>query len=250
MAVLSRIRSFALKSTLEILPNIYQLTIAGVNVILITEEELTLVDTGLRGSSAQIVAFIRSLGRSVEEISLIVITHNHYDHIGGLAELRRLTKAKVAAHKADIGETEGQLFYPRVIRRLLQVRPFSALRPVFSINPDDVDIRLEGSEVFKPLGGLEVIHTPGHTPGSISLFSPQNKLLIVGDALDKHGKSVLLPHKMVSNDLKQALDSVRGLSQLDFDILCFGHGRPLSGDIRARVRELAERTGDVSRARR
>jgi len=74
--------------TQEIIPNVYQLSIRAVNVIVIAEERLTLVDTGLYGSSAQIVDFISHLGRSVEEIGLIIITHNHFDHIGGLAELK------------------------------------------------------------------------------------------------------------------------------------------------------------------
>lgn len=241
MKVLSRIRAVTSVDALKVIPNVYQLTVKGVNIILIAEEELTLIDTGLRGSSAQIVDFIRSLGRSVEEVSLIIITHNHLDHAGGLAELRRLTKARVAAHKADVSDTENQLPYPRTVQRLLRVRPFSALRSVFSIQPSEVDIQLEGGELLKPLGGLRVIHTPGHTPGSISLFSPQNKLLIVGDALNKGGKIPRLPPKMVSTDLTQARDSVKRLARLDFDILCFGHGKPLTEDVHIKIQKLIEK---------
>ena len=88
--VLSRIRSILQKGVLEIIPRVYQLTDRGANIILITEEELTLIDTGLPGSLTRILDFIHSLGRSAEEIGLIIITHNHFDHAGGLAELRRL----------------------------------------------------------------------------------------------------------------------------------------------------------------
>ena len=233
-----------MKNTVEIIPHVYQLTIRGVNIILIAEEELTLVDTGLRGSSPQIISFIHSLGRSVEEISLIILTHNHLDHIGGLAELKRFTPAKVAAHKADISPTEGQPPYPRVIRRLLCIPPFFALRSLFSIKPGEVDIQLEGGEVLKPLGGLKVIHTPGHTPGSVSLFSPQKRILMVGDAINKRHKNPRLPPKTVSTDLRQAIDSVKGLAQLDFDVLCFGHGRPLTTNAGTKVQELVGKTKD------
>lgn len=223
---------------MEITTHVYQITTRGVNIILIAEEELTLIDTGLQGSSAKIVSFIHSLGRSVEEITLIILTHNHLDHVGGLAKLRRFTAAKIAAHKADINTLENQLPYPKAVPRLLHVSPFSALRPFFYIKLSDVDIQLEGGEILSPLGGLRVIHTPGHTPGSISLFSPQKKLLIVGDTLNNRYKNIRLPPKLVSTDLPQAIDSVRRIAQLDFGILCFGHGSPLVKDASARVQDL------------
>ncbi len=244
MTVLSRILGIIGKSTLEIIPNVYQLTLRDANIILIIEEELTIVDTGLPGSSTRIVDFICSLGRSVAETSLIIITHNHFDHAGGLAELRKLTKAKVVAHQADISDTEGQLPYPGVVRRLLRVSLFSSLRPALLVSPDNVDIQLTGGEVLKPLGGLKVVHTPGHTPGSISLFSPQNKLLIVADALSERSSNPCLPHKMVGTDFRQAIDSVKEIARLDFDILCFGHGGPLIGDVRSKMQDLVDKIKD------
>jgi len=230
--------------TLEIIPNVYQLSIRAVNVFLVVEKELTLIDVGLYGSSAQIVDFINQLGRSVEEIGLIIITHNHFDHMGGLAELRELTRAKVAAHGAGILNTDEELPFPggRGVGKLLRFRPFSSLRKHLALKPEDVDILLEGGEVLEPLGGLRVIHTPGHSPGSISFYSPGNRLLIVGDALVRSRRSLRLPHKMVSIDREQAIDSVREMAKLDFDILCFGHGRPLAGDAHAKLLQLLEKT--------
>jgi len=102
---------------------------------------------------------------------------------------------------------------------------------------------LSRRSVLKPLGGLKVIHTPGHTPDSISLYSPGSRLLIVGDALVRRSKIPQIPHKMVSSDLVQAVDSVKKMVELDFDILCFGHGRPIMEDARARVAMLLERRG-------
>ena len=226
---------------MEIIPKVHQISHRGVNILLIAEAELTLVDTGFRGSSPRITSFIHSLGRSVNEISLIIITHNHLDHVGGLAELKRLTKAKVAAHKADISDSEDQLPYPRLARKLLHIPPFSILRPLLYAKTGDIDIQLDGGEVLSPLGGLQVIHTPGHTPGSISLFSPQKKLLIVGDALNNRYRDLRLPPKLVSTDLTQAVDSVKQIARLDFDILCFGHGKPLTKDALAKVRGLIKK---------
>ncbi len=228
--------------SLEIALNVYQLSIRAVNIILIAEQELTLIDTGLRGSSTEIIDFVHRLGRSVEEISLIIITHNHFDHIGGLVELRKLTKAKVAIHQAAIIDADGNPPYPSGIRRLLRVPLFSLLRGRFMLSSGDVDIQLEDGKVLEPLGGLKVIHTPGHTPGSISLYSPKYKLLIVGDALVKSHNAPQLPHKMVSTNIAEAMNSVKKMAQLDFDILCFGHGRPLTGCVRTKLTALIEKT--------
>ena len=245
MLVLPQIRSILGKSVQEIIPNVYQLTIRAVNLVLIVEEELTLIDSGLRGSPAKIAGFVHHLGRSMEELGLIIVTHNHFDHIGGLAELRTLTKAKVAAHRADVVDASGELPYPggRGVSRLLRIPPFSFLRHHLMLDASEVDIQLAGGEVLEPLGGLKVIHTPGRTPGSISLYSAQNRLLIVGDALVKRRRSPQLPLKMVSTNPRQAIDSVREMVELDFDILCFGHGRPLTEGARTKLLELVKKTG-------
>ena len=242
--VVSRIFGTIFKGTLEIIPSVYQLTIRGANIVLIDEEELTLVDAGPPGSSSQIRGFIGSLRRSVEEISLIILTHSHFDHAGGLAELRKLTKAKVAAHQANVTDAESQAGNPGVRRKLPLIPLSSAFRSVFSVKLGEVDIQLAGGEVLKPLGGLKVIPTPGHTPDSISLFSHQNKLLIVGDALNKRRQTLRLPPKLVSTDLRQAIDSVKGIARLDADILCLGHGWPLTENVSSKMQELIEKVKD------
>jgi len=211
-----------IQSTSKIVPNVYQLAKRGTNTILIVEEKLSLIDTGYRSSSPQIIDFIHHLGRSPKELTLIIITHNHIDHVGGLDKLKQLTPAKVAVHKADIGKRGN--------------------RP--SAKPEDVDIVLEGGEILNPLGGLEIIHTPGHTPGCISLFSPGNKLLFVGDALRKRRKTVIAPSKMISADMIQAMESIKKIVQLDFNSLCFGHGLPMVDNARARVQDLINRNKD------
>ena len=72
-------------------------------------------------------------------------------------------------------------------------------------------------------------------------FSPHNRLLIVGDTLNRGGNIPRLPPKMVSSDLRQAVDSVERLAQLDIDIMCFGHGRPLIGDVSSKMQTLLDK---------
>jgi glyoxylase-like metal-dependent hydrolase (beta-lactamase superfamily II) len=228
---------------MQVLPNVHQLTLRGVNVILIAEEELTLIDTGFRGSLGRITDFINRLGRSLDELGLIILTHNHLDHCGGLPELTAATSARVAAHRADLSDTEAGLPYHGFVRKMLNVPPIPLIQPLVYARHGDVGLKLDGGEVLPPLGGLQVIHTPGHTPGSISLFSAREKLLIVGDTLNNRLPRLRLPPANVSMDLSQLKGSLKQLTEFDFETLCFGHGRPIIGGAWDRLRRFLARAG-------
>lgn len=228
---------------MEILPGVYQITIRSTNIFLIVEEKITVVDTGFRGSAKRIVKAIRDIGRSADEISLIIITHNHLDYIGGLSGLRKLTSAKVAIHKADLSYSKGGLPYPGYLKNLMKIPFITVFWPLVYAKPDDIDIQLEGGEVLLPLDGLEVIHTPGHTPGSISLFSPKKRLLMVGDTMNSSHRDLWLTPRSISSDISQARESVKRLARLDFDILCCGHGKPIIGGASARLQDWIKRKG-------
>jgi glyoxylase-like metal-dependent hydrolase (beta-lactamase superfamily II) len=229
----------------EIVPGVYQLTSGGTNLYVINEQELTLIDTGLPGSVAGITDFVRRIGRSVEDIGSIIITHNHIDHIGAVQDLRGFIDAKVFIHKAALSEYESDTdpSYPQGLGRLLRIPFLHRVRRHFVLEPRDVDVQLEGGEVLSPLGGLRVVPTPGHTPGSISLYAPEYKLLFVGDALQRRRKKLRLPAKMVSTDMEEAIASVKVMAELDLEIICFGHGRPLFEDAHGRLVGLIEHSG-------
>jgi glyoxylase-like metal-dependent hydrolase (beta-lactamase superfamily II) len=239
MTLIPRIRRL-IYSVNGIIPDVYMLTIRANNVLVIAEEEITLVDTGLRSTYPQIIDFINELGRSPQDIRLVILTHNHLDHSGGLAEIRRLSPAGVAIHKADILGTGSRPEPGRESRPLNLL--LSGLRSIFSARLGKVDIRLSGGEILKPLGGLEVIHTPGHTPGSISLYSRKHGLVIVGDAIRNRRGKLYLPPKMASTDITQAAESIKKIAALEFDILCSGHGRPHFENAREKVQALANRS--------
>jgi glyoxylase-like metal-dependent hydrolase (beta-lactamase superfamily II) len=109
------------------------------------------------------------------------------------------------------------------------------------LGSEDIDILLEGNEVLDVLGGLHVIPTPGHTPGSISLYAPKYKLLMVGDALNKRGNILRLPLRTVSTDVEEARLSVRKMAQMDIEVLCLGHGQPIMQNANASLQALVKR---------
>ena len=240
MSVLSKVRRF-IRNITEVIPGVFQVTHRGANVLIILEEKITIIDTGLREGAGTVLDFITRAGRSHDDVGLIVMTHNHIDHMGGLHEIRKHTSnAVVAIHRDDIGERE----HPpsadaRYKEPLAEVR--TKLRSMFSVLSEDVDMVLEGGETLDCLGGLEVIHTPGHTWGSISLYARQHKMMITGDLIRKHRKMLYLPPKMVSASLEDNLESVKIVAGYDIETICFGHGLPLYDDIQPRLQALLER---------
>ena len=229
--------------TMQVIPQVYQLTFRHVNIFLIVEDTLTLIDAGFRRNPEGLIDFIHALGRSPEDIKLIILTHNHVDHTGGLAEVRKLTKAQVAAPRIDFTLGKDVLPYPggNFLGKVLQVPAFSSIRNRLVLNAGEIDVLLDGGEVFTVLGGLRVVPTPGHTAGSISLYAPRKKLIFVADALKKRHDILSLPLKTATSDINQAIFSVKKMAKLEIDTICFGHGRPVTKDAKGSLLKLLEK---------
>ncbi len=208
---------------MEVLPGVYQIGATWANVVLLAGRDIVLVDTGWRGSGRRILRFVDEIGRVPQDISTIVVTHHHPDHMGSLADLQRASGARVAAHVADAPYVSGDLARPPGRRRPVA----GALRRIVDSEPARVDVVLKDGDRLGESGETIVVHSPGHTAGSISLFVPAKKLLIVGDVMNNSRGRLSFPPRIVCHDYGQAKESVRKLLDLDFDTLCCGHGPPL-----------------------
>jgi glyoxylase-like metal-dependent hydrolase (beta-lactamase superfamily II) len=108
--------------------------------------------------------------------------------------------------------------------------------------PARVDRELADGDEIDALGGMRVVHTPGHTPGSICLYCPQRRLLFTGDTAANIFR--LRPGLgWFTEDAARAKESIRKLAALDFETVFFGHGRPIQKDAALRFRRFAEKLG-------
>ena len=188
------------------------------NAYLVSADDgLLLVDTGIPGNAKRILAFIERLGRRPDELRTIVLTHWHIDHVGSVAGLKRLTGAQVAIHELDAPVLAGRE-RPAKGRRAMAV-----ITRLFHLRPVSADLRLRDGD---RIGGLEVVHVPGHTAGSIVLRRDDG-VVFSGDALlgDRHG-GTRPPDPGLSLDPDQARASAEKIGALDFRLLLPGHGRP------------------------
>jgi glyoxylase-like metal-dependent hydrolase (beta-lactamase superfamily II) len=228
---------------MEIIPNVHLVPgMRGANAYLLVDSTLTLVDTGMPGSEELIVSYIEGLDPPTGDLARIVITHHHLDHVGSLAALKQRTSAQVFAHPGDAPFISGEQSPPppgtlmRILFRLLApLLPQATLAPIDGI--------LEDGDRLDLLGGATVVHVPGHTPGAIALHFPSERLLICGDVIDHRRNRLGPPPKAFTDDMDQAVASLHRLAELDFDVLCPGHGAPIVGgadqQLRAMVRALA-----------
>jgi glyoxylase-like metal-dependent hydrolase (beta-lactamase superfamily II) len=197
---------------IELVPGIYQLLgeKPGSHVYLIKgDTKNALIDTGVAGKFPVLKRRLARLGLRVRDINLVILTHEHYDHIGATTFFHRT--AVVAAHRLTANKLELQDEFVTFLSRDQSCKPFW------------VDVWLEDGSMID-LGNyqLQVIHTPGHTSGCICLYEPRAGLLFTGDTVFAGGT---LSEIAVGGNVSDYVDSVRRLSNLKVKQLYPGHGK-------------------------
>ena len=173
-------------------------------------ETITLIDTGVAGCEARIFDAIRSAGRDPSEIALVVLTHSHPDHIGAARIIHEATGCSIAAHPKErvwIEDVELQ-------NRERPVPGFTALVS----GPVHLDHELVDGDCIEPggihEGEIQVLHTPGHSPGSISLFLHNEGVLFSGDAIPVAGDMPVYDDALASVQSVQRLRRFSGIQVL------------------------------------
>jgi glyoxylase-like metal-dependent hydrolase (beta-lactamase superfamily II) len=184
---------------------------------------VTLIDAGLGRSYRRIQAALHSIGSKPGDVRRVVVTHAHRDHVGGLARVVARTGADVAAHEREAP-------YLRDGRAPRTVRGGGGKIPAVTV----AEQFLDGS-VLPVAGGLRVIHTPGHTPGHVSLLHEPTGVLIVGDALF-NVRGIRYSLGWFCTDPELGRKSADVLGDLNFDLVAFMHGAEIRTGAREAVR--------------
>ncbi|EPD62841.1 MULTISPECIES: MBL fold metallo-hydrolase [Streptomyces] len=203
-------------------------------------DEVTLIDAGPPGAGASVAALAQSLGT----VRRIVLTHFHEDHAGGAGELAALTGAEVLAHRLDAAAVRGEVPGPPPVFEDWEV-PIHAevsrqLPEGDFVRPSHVTEVGDG-EALDLGDGATVVHTPGHTPGSIALHLPRERVLFTGDTVAASPVDGSVLPGVFNVDREGRLASFHRLAALDADIACFGHGDPVIGHAGTALRRSADR---------
>jgi glyoxylase-like metal-dependent hydrolase (beta-lactamase superfamily II) len=207
------------------------------------DEGVTLIDTGLPKKDGAIIEVLSSIGRSVEDVRRIGITHAHIDHFGNAAVLKRRSGAPVFAPKRDAAAIRGEekTPHPPILDRVPFLKPLFGLLP--GADPVEVDALIAEGEQSGLPGDLKVIDTPGHTPGHVSfLLERAGGVLFVGDAAVAT-KSGEVKRGWMNRSTPSFDASLRHIAEFDFDIAVFSHSNPLERSAADAFRRLAEKLG-------
>jgi glyoxylase-like metal-dependent hydrolase (beta-lactamase superfamily II) len=246
----------------ELFPGIYQVNITlkgfspgSVNLYVWRDRgKLTLIDTGwdLPAAVESLQSQLAEAGMRLEDIHQVLVTHCHSDHLGMINRLKKENGARIYLHKNDLdiirARYNGRYDYWQNTDQFLYTHglPPSELPSLGYPLPEigdlvDPDVWLEGDEVI-PVGDyrLRVINTPGHSPGHVAYYEPEQHWAFVGDTLLPTIATNAATHiQHMVNPLQQYLDSLRRLDDLDIALVCPGHEYPFA-DYHRRIAELVE----------
>jgi glyoxylase-like metal-dependent hydrolase (beta-lactamase superfamily II) len=238
------------------------LKIMFVNVFGVTHADgsWTLIDAAIPYSASRIQHWAeKSFARAP---NAIVLTHGHFDHVSAATELADHWDVPIYAHPLEFPYLAGEQEYPAP-NWAAGGGAMSLMSPLLPRGAVDLGRRLqamplEGDDTVLP--GWQWVHTPGHTPGHVSFFRPEDGMLLAGDAFcttkpESFFEANFLQHPELhgppayfTSDWDAARASVRKLSELEPRTVATGHGRPLAGaDVASSLRELALRFDEIAR---
>jgi glyoxylase-like metal-dependent hydrolase (beta-lactamase superfamily II) len=221
-----------------------------------------LIDAGFSGYGPALRAAAETRFGPRHPPEAILLTHGHFDHVGGLHDLLAEWDVPVYAHRLEVPYLSGRSPYPPA-DPLVGRGALAFVSRAYPRGPIDIGSRLHplAADGIPSLPDWRWIHTPGHTAGHVSFFRERDRVLVAGDALTTTRQESVLavlsqraelhgPPAYFTQDWDRSRDSVRVLARLAPELLVAGHGRPWAGgDMRRQLENLARRFDEMERPR-
>ncbi len=235
---------------MRIAPSLHRLGETVVACYLLEEAgEVTIVDAGVPAYYADLTTELAAMGRTIEDVRALVLTHGHEDHIGFAERLRVEHDVPASIHERDMALARGEVGNPsagmgeRRLRSLLHYLLWLMRRGAMRTKAlTEVGTFDAGTTLDLP-GALQVIHTPGHTHGSVTFHAPGHDALFVGDALatdavitERRGPQIC----PFAADPDEALASLSSIEGLEARWLLPGHGEPWTEGVATAVAAARE----------
>ncbi|WP_338594950.1 MBL fold metallo-hydrolase [Paenibacillus sp. Y5S-9] len=198
-------------------------------VLIWDEEMVVLIDTGFPGQYDDLRIALEKIGVPISRLKAVILTHQDVDHIGCLPEILQEcgSQVKIYAHALDKPYIEGQ--FPLLKDGHLEHPPMGK-----------VDETVTDGQVLPFCGGIRVIHTPGHTPGHISLYLMGSKTLIAGDSMYSVDGRLGGIHEPTTLDIETARCSLKKYMELDISsVICY-HGGRSHMNVNEQISELTQ----------
>lgn len=213
----------------------YNGTSQTINPVIIQDNEtMILIDTGYPDQIGLLEESAKQNDISLDKLTHIIITHHDYDHVGSLAALKRrfphvkilasrIEKEYIEKQRKPLRLEQAEKIYPS----LSEVDKEQALifhKTLESVEGAEVNEVLENHQILPVGNGIEVVFTPGHTAGHISLYIKENKTFIAGDALVLMDDKLVIPYPHFAYDADKAKESVKHLFSYEIEELICYHG--------------------------
>jgi glyoxylase-like metal-dependent hydrolase (beta-lactamase superfamily II) len=175
---------------MKLAPSLHRIGSDLVNSYLVEEDGgVTVVDAGLPGHWSELEPELAQMGRSLDDIRGVVLTHGDTDHIGFAERLRRERGVAIHVHELDAARARGEVkkanvgWRPVRIGPLLRFLTYSARNGGLRIPPVTEVVPFTDGQTLDLPGAPRIVHVPGHTPGSVAVHVPAVDALFVGDAM-------------------------------------------------------------------
>jgi glyoxylase-like metal-dependent hydrolase (beta-lactamase superfamily II) len=238
---------------MRIAPSLHRLGSGLVNSYLVEEAGLvTIVDAGLPGYWRQLPRELAAMGRSIDDVRAVVLTHGDTDHIGFAERLHRERGVPVYIHELDAARARREVNKPMRTGGRVKLRPligflaYTARWGGLRIPPVTDVVTIGDTDTVDVPGAPRVIHLPGHTPGSVALHMPTLDALFVGDAMTTRNVLTgvrgprLAPFTLAPSE---ALAALARLDGVDAKWVLPGHGDPWTAGVPSALSEIRAAAG-------